>query len=382
MTGEPPAETSAPDPTALPEVAGEPVPSSTAAAGRGARGRGVAIWLAALLVVVVAGVLAAPFWAPWVTPLLPWHRNPATDRERALTAGLAALQQQNAALRSAQGVLSHRLGESLATIAGLKSEIAALGRRIDAVAAQKAAQPVIDPATVHKLQQQVAGIDRRAGDLAARIAALETRMAAPARAPEVHTKDREAALLVALLQMRERLDAGRPFAAPYAAFLALAQGRPQLLAAAAPLAPLARDGVARRAALARDFSRLAGAIATAHGPAAANDWSGRILDQLRRLVTIRRIGGRHETPAEAAVARAQADLARGDLAAAVPAIAALSGPPAAAARPWLAAARRRLAAETALARLQQQVEAGIARPAAPASPAAAPDRAPPPGPHS
>jgi hypothetical protein len=373
MMSELPPENPAPDPAPPPEPPGEPVPGPPA--GHGARGRGVAAGLVALLVLLLAGIAAAPFWAPSVMPLLPWGRHHAADRGPALAARLAALERQNAALQSAEDALSHRLGDTAAALAGLKSGVAGLGRRVEEIAARMKARPAVDPAAVRKLQQQLAALGRRTGDLANRVASLETRAAAPARA-----EGKEAALLVALLQMRERLDAGQPFAAPYAAFLALAQGRPKLLAVAQPLAALARDGVASRAALARDLAHLAGPIATARPPAAADDWSGRMLDQLRRLVTIRRIGGGHETPPEAAVERAQADLARGDLAAAAKAIEALSGPAAAAARPWLAEARRRLAAETALARLQQRLEAGLARQAAPASPAAAPDPAPPPRP--
>lgn len=403
MMSELPPENPAPDPAPAPEPPGGSVPQQTV--GRGARGRGAAMGLIALLVLLLAGVAAAPFWAPSVMPLLPWSRNRAADHEQALAARLAALEQQNVALISAQGALSRRLGDTAAALAGLKSGISGLGQRVDKIAAQMATQPAVDPAAVQKLQrevaglgqrvdgiaarpavdpaaveklqQEVAGLGRRAGDLAGRVAALETRMAAPARA-----EGKQAALLVALLQMRERLDAATPFAAPYAAFRALAQGRPELLAAAQPLAALAPEGVKSRAALARDLAHLAGPIATARAPAAADDWSGRVLDQLRRLVTIRRIGGGHETPPEAAVEQAQADLAHGDLAAAVKAIETLSGPSATAAQPWLAEARRRLAAEAALARLQQGLEAGITQQAAPASPAAAPDHAPPspPGP--
>jgi hypothetical protein len=373
MMSELPPEGSAPDPAPSPEPPGAPVPEQTA--GPRAHGRGATMWLIALLVLLLAGIAAAPFWAPSVMPLLPWNRYHAADHEQASAARLAALEQQNAALKSAQGALSRRLGDTAAAIAGLKSGLASLGPRVDKVAAQMSAQTAVDPAAVRKLQQEVAGLGQRAGDLADRIAALETRMAAPARA-----EGKEAALLVALLQMRERLDAATPFAVPYAAFLALAQDRPELLAAAKPLAAPAQDGVASRAALARDLARLAGPIATARPPAAADDWSGRMLDQLRRLVTIRRIGGGHKTPPEAAVEQAQADLARGDLAAAVQAIETLSGPSATAAQPWLAKARRRLAAEAALTDLQQKLETGIAQQAAPASPAAAPDHAPPPRP--
>lgn len=404
MTGEP--ELIAPDPAPMPQPPDEPAPGR--ALGRRARGRGAAAWLIVLLVLIIAGVATAPFWGPPVMPLLPWSRNPAADRaQQALAARLAALERQNAALTTAQGALSRRLDDSAAMLTTVKAGLADLGRRIDTLAARKAAPPALDPAAMQKLRQEIAnlgqrvealsaqaaarpagdpaavqklqgdltGLDRRAGDLANRVASLETRVAAPARAGE-----KTAALLVALLGMREGVEAGQPFADSYANFLALARDHPPLLAAAKPLAPFAAHGVARRAALARDLSHLAGRIATARAPAAADDWGGRVLDQLRRLVTIRRIGGGPETPPEAAVQRAETALARGDLAGAVQAIATLSGPSAAAAQSWLAEARRRLAAETALAQVQQKLEADIVQQAAPAPPAAAPQPKPEPHP--
>jgi hypothetical protein len=389
--------------SAVPEAPVEPAPVRRGTSPPRRRGR--TAWLAVLLLVLIVGVVASPFWAPLVAPLLPWGRNPA-DHEQALSARLAALDQQSAAaraereaLRATQQGMSRRLDDSAAALAGLKAGLADLDRRLKTVTAQGtaatgfaaqladfgrrldavAARPAVDPAMTQKLQQSVAGLDRRIGDLADRIAALEARKAAPNQA-----EGKAAALALALLQMRERVDAAQPFAAQYDAFLALAQGRPELLAAARPLAPFAHSGVASRADLARDLSHLAGSIATARpappaGPRAGGDWGAGVLDQLRRLVIVRRLDGGGRTPTEAAVDRAEADLARGDLAAAAAALQTLSGPPAAAAQPWLTAARRRLAAEAALTRLQQMLTADIVQPAAPASPAQ-PQPAPPPKP--
>jgi hypothetical protein len=385
-------------------------------------GGAAAAWLALLLILVLAGVATTPFWTPFVTPLLPWSRH-AADREQALTARLDALAKDNAAaqaeiagLQSAQNALSRRLGDSTAApanlkakiasldqrldalatqpaalagfkaqlaklsrrldavaaqpaaLAGLKTEITALGRRLDAAAAQMAARPAADPAMVQKLRQDlrqdVAGLDRRTGNLADRVAALETRMVAKTR-----SADRRTALLLALLQMREGIEnAQQPFAVPYNAFVTLAKGRPALVAAAQPLAPLAESGVASRTALVRDLSHLADRVAAARPAAPAGNWRERVLDQLRGLVTIRRLDSSGRTPPEAAVARARSDLARGDLAAAVAALKTLSGPAAALAQPWLAAARRRLKAEATLSRLQRMLAASGSSPtAAPAS---------------
>ncbi len=83
-----------------------------------------------------------------------------------------------------------------------------------------------------------------------------------------------------------------------------------------------------------------------------------MLDRLRGLVRVRRIGGTGQQAAgggEAAVDAAERALAGGDLAGAIAALDKLGGAAADAARPWLDLARQRVAVETAL----QQVEAAL-----------------------
>jgi hypothetical protein len=124
--------------------------------------------------------------------------------------------------------------------------------------------------------------------------------------------------------------------------------------------------VASRAALAERLRQLGPQIATA-APEPESDWRSQIVARLRSLVTIRRIAGDAQTPAEAAVSTAQRDLASGDLAGAVTALSALTGPNQAAAEPWLQMARQRLAVEAALGAVQAAATAtlGNAAPAAP-----------------
>src|SRR6516164_9666008 len=87
---EPPEPASEP-----PEPASEP----PAPAGRRAGSSRQAIaWLAALLVLLIAGVAAAPFWAPPIMPLLPWARGgaaPVADYA-ALAARLAEIEKRSA----------------------------------------------------------------------------------------------------------------------------------------------------------------------------------------------------------------------------------------------------------------------------------------------
>src|SRR5205823_12477554 len=95
--------------------------------------------------------------------------------------------------------------------------------------------------------------------------------------------------LLANFRHHEPIQVPRPFAAEYDAFPALARVRPDIAAAAAPLAESAKNGVASRAVLAQRLHALAGSIATAEAPPADPDWGDKAWARLRGLVTIRRI---------------------------------------------------------------------------------------------
>src|SRR5215467_13001750 len=69
----------------------EPVSEPPAPAGRRAgSGRQAIAWLAALLVLLLAGVAASPFWAPAIMPLLPWEQRAAAPAPATDYAALAA----------------------------------------------------------------------------------------------------------------------------------------------------------------------------------------------------------------------------------------------------------------------------------------------------
>ena len=88
-------------------------------------------------------------------------------------------------------------------------------------------------------------------------------------------------------------------------------------------------------------------------PAEKTGWVGRAWARLADLVSVRRTGEVEGAGNEARVARAEARLAAGDLAAAVAEVSALSGPGDEAAADWLARARARLAVDEALAVLSR-----------------------------
>jgi hypothetical protein len=167
-----------------------------------------------------------------------------------------------------------------------------------------------------------------------------------------------AALALVLLQIEQAVEIGRPFEAEYRALIALSRDHPDITTAATPLTGPAASGVASRAVLIARLHQFAPQIAAA-APPAEPGWGSQITARLRSLVTIRRVDGEGQSPAEAAVSAAEGDLAGGDLDAAITALSALDGANLAAAQPWLAMARQRLQVETVLQHIETLVTAAL-----------------------
>src|SRR6266851_1793746 len=216
-----------------------------------------------------------------------------------------------------------------------------------------------------------AGIERQPAEGAARIETVD--QAARNQAVGDPT---DIALVLALLQIRDAIEAGRPFATGYETLVALAQARPEIAAAAAPLAEPATNGLPGRPVLANRLRELADAIATAGAPtnAAAGrnagepDWADQVWRRLSDLITIRRVDSAGQGqpgggPASAVKAALQA-LAGGDLEGAVSTFDTLTGAPAETAGPWLRMAKQRLAAEAALQKIQALLVARLGTPVA------------------
>ena len=391
-------------------------PGSTPAvepAGPTRRSGRAALWLAGLLILILAGVVSSPFWAPQIEPLFPWGEN--RDDYGALAARVAAVEARPVApntgidaVRSAMSALARRVDQLDSQITAIEkhpappsvdtdaisSALSQLGRRVDqleaagkpdlgpiragvqqldqrlaAIETQSASRMASETAASKDMQQEVSRLGKVEGDLADRVAALE-REAHSQNQAELRA-DGMLALLVG--QMREAIEQARPFLAEFDAFIRLVRD-PDLAAAAEPLAEPARNGVASRAVLVKGLAELAGRMAVASEPSGKSDWREQTLARLRGLVTIRRIDGTSHTGSDGAVGTAQAALARGDLAGAVAALEPLTGADAEAARPWLLMARERLAAETALDHVQELLTERLGSP--PAAPGVAPAKVP------
>jgi hypothetical protein len=352
----PPAGTEPVDPATA-----EPAAEGLAAAQPGSleaaaipRYRELAIGLGAALLLLVVAAATAPFWAgllPWGTAasyddaiarLEATQRQTAQQLERRIGAlearpavqpgDLAELRQQAATLSAGAGDLANRLGQVQKAVQQLQAvdlsgRIAALDRELRARAAAQS-------------------------ELADKIAALER--AGQARAAHASA---DLGLVLALLQIRNAVEAGRPFAAEYDVLAALGAHQPDIAEAAKPLAEPAKTGVAGRAVLAARLRELGRAVAAAGAGGAGTakgepGWGESVLSRLRGLVTIRRLGGDDQRAPTGTVNAAELALAGGDLAGAIAALDKLAGPAADSAAPWLHMARQRLAVEQALRRVE------------------------------
>ena len=358
------------------------------------RYRALAIVLGAALVMQLAVVLAAPFWAPSVLPILPWGGAPDSklaQRIEGLEAGRQQEQQttrQNAstleqlgpriaALEAKQGEQQQAAAKAGSAWQQLESRIAALEtaqkqeqqsavqaasslKQVDSRISALEATPETATKDLAELRRRLDSLSSAGTALSGRFDALEkTAHAEPAANPG------DAALALALAQIRDAIQAARPFSAEYEALATLARSRPEIAEAAATLAEPARTGVASRAVLLKRLHEVAGSIISAQTPQADSDWASEALSRLSGLVTIRRIGGAGQSGPEAAVNVAETALAAGDLLGAVAALDKLTGAPAEAARSWLQMARARLTVEDALRRIETLLVARLGKPSEP-----------------
>jgi hypothetical protein len=319
-----------------PSPSGAPAPSlpppSTSKTKRAPVRIPLSLCLGALLVVALALVGAAPYWAPALVPLLPWS-VPAAPPQSA----------------------SDQTEQQLAAIQQQLGQIAALGNRVAALENK----PTPDAsAAVAPLAAQVQQLGTQIDQINKQLAQITHDEANNAASPQ-------RVLMVSLASLGNAVASSRPFAAELASVEALGQGRNGWAAALQPLEGPAKTGIPSAAVLAQRFSSdVAPAIlrAEAAAPTAKQSLGQAMLARLRGLIVIRRVdgSGTGTSPTDQAVAQAQAALNASDLAGAVKALSTLSGAPAAAAKPWLDDTRQRLDAEQTIAKLSRDLAGDMA----------------------
>jgi hypothetical protein len=227
----------------------------------------------------------------------------------------------------------------------LKQQIASLTQRLD----------------------QMSGLDAKVGELAPRLEALAPRLDAldqqVAALPKSNEQQHAVAMIVAVGELRSALAGDKSFAAELSTLNDLTQDdealRPRLKPIVEQLTPMADAGVPTLSQLAAAFpaTEIARAgEAELAGEVTDDNWFKRFWrglgHSISEVITVRPTGPDVEgDDTLARLARAEAKLGEGDLAAAVAEVKALTGLAAETAAEWLAQAEARLAIEAAAAQL-------------------------------
>lgn len=189
----------------------------------------------------------------------------------------------------------------------------------------------------------------------------------------VSRQDRALALLLSVVQLREALDAGRPYAVALKTVQAVAPADLNVKALAADFAVFAEDGLTTQATLEQRLSEEAADIVRAAAlPEDTTAWWSQALEQVAGLVSVRRLDGPTEGDSVASiVSRAQTAMAEGSLSVAVDEMSRLTGRPAQEADGWMQQAKARLAAYAVISDLVNEGLARLAAETAPGVPGAA-----------
>ena len=271
------------------------------------------------------------------------RRVGALETANAGDAAKTALDEARAARADAAKALDLAQRPASPSSAGAAPEAVALAPRLD------------------RLENDVAAAKTSLGALDQRLAKLEGASSAPktearlAPGADGAADDAPAAAVLAL-SLDERFAAGAPFAAELAALAKRGVGA----AALAALKPFADSGAPTSAAIAAGWAAVEPRVAAADASPAASGWD-RLLDHMRALVRIRRVGGAagSDDP-DARLRTIGAALARGDVPGALAAFSSLPDVARAAGADWAKTAAARQAAAAAAAALRADALAHLA----------------------
>lgn len=305
-------------------------------------------------------------------------QEPRDPRLDALATRLDAVEQNAGRLADIEA----RVAQAEAAARNLKEEVSGLGRRLDEAAATigaaaiKAAQDASDAARAaaqdavkeptgeseqspgtSAAQQALQTLQGRIGALEERLKSLQTDLgatkAAPASGQDLSV--RRAILARSLLAAAE---SGQAFSAELASLKALGAEASTLAA----LEPYAARGLPNAADLRRDFAPVARTILAAAEPRPTDGGViGRLQASAERLVRVRPVTEGPGQDAPSIIARIEAQLGRGDVAAAVAELSALPPELRAPAAEWLKRAQARLAGLEAARRLAEDAVRALGR---------------------
>lgn len=304
----------------------------------------------------------------------PSSAPPAAPAQNAasLQARIAALEERlaNTASSNSLGQLEDRMnaleqgGVSDESVTSMGQSLSSQARQLAAVSARLSTleAAIGNAARLEDLADRISVLEGKSADAASvlslsdRVTGLEeTSRSAVAR------QTAEVALLMATVQLREAIAAGRSFAAELETANALSERVLGSAIDAGGFATYSPRGIPTLSDLQRRFdSAAASAVRAGTIPDGASGWIRQSLDRLLSIVTVRRADGEIAGESTSAVlARAENRLNNGELAAATVELNALNGAAADAIAAWTADARARIAAENAASGVTNRVLAAM-----------------------
>ncbi|HSA80585.1 MAG TPA: mitofilin family membrane protein [Geminicoccaceae bacterium] len=234
-------------------------------------------------------------------------------------------------------------------LAGLSSQVEGLDEQIAGVRER------IDALQAEGLDEQITGVRERTDALRAEVEGLSTRLGdTENRVAAARDRSEQAAALALLTsQIDHALAQSRGYEEPLRSLKALGDQDEAVRREVAELTPSAASGVPSLAQLQESFDPVAREVVQRARAPEGDSLIDQAASNLLRLVTVRPVGADVEGEEPAArVARAEAHLDAGDLAAAIAELETLEGPAAEPAADWLAQAKGRIATNAALERLR------------------------------
>jgi hypothetical protein len=246
--------------------------------------------------------------------------------------------------------LAAQRGESTTDLKDLQKEVEALKAKLGALAEAHLAGDTSD------LAPQLTTLDQRIAKLEATLPELSTAL------DRSSASAKSGAAAIAFANLRNAITAGRPYAAEFAALKSLIPDLGDLGA----LPSHAETGIPTEAALADALTKLAEASAAPPPAPAQTSILDSMMASAKSAISIRRIGADATGDEPAAVlARAEAALNQGDLAAAIKEVESLPAQERDPFAGWLADAQARASANDTLSKLESTVLVSLGGGAAP-----------------
>ncbi|MGN1078876.1 MAG: COG4223 family protein [Alphaproteobacteria bacterium] len=256
------------------------------------------------------------------------------DQQKALLAEIERLRAQVDRLKNENSKQIEQLRASMPKTGLLEERLLAVSAREDAFEQQLVETGV-------KMER----IERNKADASA-VLSLMTRMEITEQKLRASNaeKERAAALLLAVYQLREAALSGQSFLAEQQSALALAAPMPRIAASLRSLSVAADQGVWTKTALLQSFASYADKAVLSETVSPKKDWFHQALNSLSTLVVIRRIDASdaEDFSTQAILARAQQAVDNGDLTVAVLQLQSLQGTAKEIMKDWTQAAQRYL----------------------------------------